>query len=135
LGAMTPGVPITLQRTCRCKNGEQKITELHLARADHGGRAMIGISIRDVTGARQAESLLAGEKRLLEMVAQGHSLSAVLTALCELFEKLYSGSLTSILLLDSGTRQLWHGAAPNLPANYTESINGGVIGPSAGSCG
>ena len=92
-------------------------------------------STLDVTEAKRAEVLLAGEKRLLEMVAQGHSLTDILNALCQLFEKLYRGSLTSILLLDSSSRQLWHGAAPSLPPEYTKIINGSVIGPSAGSCG
>lgn len=89
----------------------------------------------DVIAMPQAKALLAGENRLLEMVAQGNPLSSILDALCRLFEELCSGSLTSVLLLDAGTGQLWHGAAPSLPAQYTKSINGGVIGPVAGSCG
>jgi len=92
-------------------------------------------STTDVTIARQARVLLAGEKRLLEMIAKGDSLSAVLTELCRLFEELCAGGLSSILLLDPDTRQLKHGAAPSLPQKYIEAIDGGVIGPSVGSCG
>ena len=43
--------------------------------------------------------------------------------------------LTSILLLDESGRRLSHGAAPNLPQSYCESIDGTEIGPEAGSCG
>ena len=43
--------------------------------------------------------------------------------------------LTSILLLDSDRKRLWHAAAPSLPQSYCEAINGAEIGPSAGSCG
>ena len=89
----------------------------------------------DVTATRQAGMLLAGEKRLLEMIAKGDSLSLVLAELCRLFEELCAGSFSSILLLDPDTKQLRHGAAPSLPQKYIEAINGGVIGPSAGSCG
>ena len=89
----------------------------------------------NITKTEQAELLLAGENRLLGMVARGHPLPSILTALCQLFEELCSDSLTSVLLLDSRTRQLWHGAAPSLPPEYTQAINGGAIGPSAGSCG
>jgi len=83
----------------------------------------------------QAEALLAGENRILEMIAKGDSLSTILTELCRLFEQLCAGSFSSILLLDPDTRQLRHGAAPSLPQKYIEAIDGGVIGPAAGSCG
>ena len=89
-------------------------------------------STTDVTEAKQAGVLLAGEKRLLEMVARGDSLSGVLTELCRLFEELCSGSFSSILLLDRNANRLRHGAAPSLPEDYIKAIEGGVPGPSAG---
>jgi GAF domain-containing protein len=45
------------------------------------------------------------------------------------------GLITSILLLSPDGRRLSHGAAPNLPRSYRESIDGAEIGPRAGSCG
>jgi PAS domain S-box-containing protein len=89
----------------------------------------------DITHRKQAETLLAGEKRLLEMIARGDSCALILDALCRLFEEVASGSLSSILLLDSSANRLRHGAAPSLPMLYTEAIDGIVIGPSVGSCG
>ncbi len=132
---MAPGCPVPVQRTFRCKNGEQKIVEVRLTRDNHGGRNLIVISSRDVTETARTKALLAGERHLLEMVARGQPLGDILTALCRLSEDLCSRSITSILLLDPGTRRLWHGAAPSLPREYLEAINGGVIGPAAGSCG
>jgi PAS domain S-box-containing protein len=84
---------------------------------------------------RRAEALLAGEKRLLEMIAKGNSLSIILDALCRLVEELSKGSLSSILLLDPDGNRLWHGAAPSLPKSYIDAIDGSAIGPAAGSCG
>ena len=84
---------------------------------------------------KRAEALLAGEKRLLEMVAKGNTLSMILDALCRLVEELSKGSLSSILLLDPDGNRLWHGAAPSLPKTYTDAIDGAFIGPAAGSCG
>jgi GAF domain-containing protein/ActR/RegA family two-component response regulator len=84
---------------------------------------------------KRAEALLAGEKRLLEMIAKGNSLAMILDALCRLVEELSKGSLSSILLLDPDGKRLWHGAAPSLPKSYTDAIDGGFIGPAAGSCG
>ena len=92
-------------------------------------------TITDIEDRKRAEILLAGEKRLLEMIARGDSRGLILDALCRLVEELASGSLSSILLLDPNTNCLRHGAAPSLPASYTEAIDGSVIGPTQGSCG
>jgi len=92
-------------------------------------------AVMDLTDRKRDEMLLAGERRLLEMIARGDSRPVVLDALCRLVEELATGSLSSILVLDPNTGCLRHGAAPRLPASYVEAINGAVIGPSAGSCG
>ncbi len=83
----------------------------------------------------QAEALLAGEKRILELVARGGSLPEILGAMCRLGEELSDGALVSILLVSADGKSLRHGAAPNLPKRYSEAIDGGLIGPRAGSCG
>jgi PAS domain S-box-containing protein len=80
-----------------------------------------------------AETILALERRILEMVARGDSLAEILDGLCRFVEGQASGVLASISLLDGD--RLWHGAAPSLPKAYTDAINGAAIGPSAGSCG
>ena len=87
----------------------------------------------DIDDRRRAEALLAGEKRVLEMVARGESLAQVLDGLCRLVEDHADDVLASILLLDGD--RLRHGAAPSLPRAYTEAIDGAVIGPRAGSFG
>ena len=69
------------------------------------------------------------------MVAKGNSLGDILDHLCRLVEELSPGVLASILLMDPNGRQLRHGAAPNLPKAYNDTIDGLVIGNSAGSCG
>jgi PAS domain S-box-containing protein len=89
----------------------------------------------DITARKRAEALLAGEKRLLEMVARGDSLAGILDALCRLVEELASGCLSSILLLEPNGNNLRYGAAPNLPKAYIDAIDGSVIGPAVGSCG
>jgi PAS domain S-box-containing protein len=92
-------------------------------------------AITDITDRKRAEALLAGEKRLLEMVARGHSLAQILDNLCRLVEEQAGDVLASILLLDSNGKQLRHGGAPSLPKAYTDAIDGSEIGPSVGSCG
>src|SRR6266852_5273259 len=83
----------------------------------------------------QAEALLAGENRLLEMVAKGESLPSIFNGICRLVEEISSGYLCSILLLDPNGDRLSHGAAPSLPASYTSAFGGRGIGPRAGPCG
>jgi PAS domain S-box-containing protein len=84
-------------------------------------------------GRNEAETLFDGERRILEMVAKGDALPRILDALCRLVEENASGVLASILLVDGD--RLRHGGAPNLPKAYTDAIDGGLIGPRAGSCG
>src|SRR6267378_2391230 len=105
------------------------------ASGDASGQIEYVGAVMDVTEHRRATSALAGEKRLLEMIARGDSRAAILDALCRLVEELASGSLSSILLLDPTANCLRHGAAPSLPGAYTEAIDGIAIGPAVGSCG
>src|SRR5262249_31512062 len=84
---------------------------------------------------QRAETVLAGEKRVLEMIATSDALPAILDALCRLVEELSPTSLASILLLDRDGQRLRHGASPSLPQAYVEAIDGISIGPAAGSCG
>jgi PAS domain S-box-containing protein len=90
-------------------------------------------AMTDVENQKRAEALLAGENRILEMVAKGDSLSSILDSLCRLVEEQADDVLASILLLD-GVR-LRHGGGPSLPQAYSDAIDGAVIGPAAGSCG
>jgi PAS domain S-box-containing protein len=92
-------------------------------------------SSTDITQRKRAEVLLAGENRLLEMIARGDSRALILDSICWLVEELVSGSLSSILLVDPSAKCLRHGAAPSLPSSYNEAVDGVAIGPCAGSCG
>jgi PAS domain S-box-containing protein len=89
----------------------------------------------DIDDRKRAEALLAGEKRLLEMVAGGHSLSGILEALCKLVESTASGCYCSVVLVDPSGTRLEQVAAPSLPASFITSITGRPVnvdsGPSA----
>jgi PAS domain S-box-containing protein len=89
--------------------------------------------VTDIDDRKRAEALLAGEKRILEMVARGASLAQILDNLCRLVEEEAPDVLASILLVDGD--RLRHGGAPSLPKAYSEAVDGLAIGPSVGSCG
>jgi len=79
--------------------------------------------------------LLRRQTAVLELLASGAPLPAVLTSVAVALEELIDGARCSILLLDPVTATLHHGAAPTLPDSYAEAIDGMSIGPDAGSCG
>ncbi|MFZ3374184.1 MAG: PAS domain S-box protein [Chthoniobacterales bacterium] len=114
------------------KNGDVVPVEVSLSALR--GRYYQSI-VRDISHRKRREALLAGENRLLEMVAKGDSLADILDSLCLLVEKQSSGVLASILLMEPNGKRLRHGAASSLPKAYTDAIDGLVIGPSVGSCG
>jgi formate hydrogenlyase transcriptional activator len=92
------------------------------------------LSHTDIEGRKWAETLLAGENRLLEMLATGCTLSEFLDALCRLIEDIASGSLCGIVLVDPISNRLIHGAAPSLPLSYNESIHGRPVNLLSGPC-
>jgi PAS domain S-box-containing protein len=84
---------------------------------------------------KRGEGLLAGEKRLLEMIATGVALKEILTCLCVIIEEYRSGTLASVLLLRPDGLHLDLVAGPSLPKEWTEQMEKLPIGPCAGSCG
>jgi PAS domain S-box-containing protein len=132
LEQLKTGGTLRYERTFVRKNGEIVPVEVSVT-AIRGG--YFQAILRDISKRKQGEALLAGEKRLLEMVAKGDSLSSILDAICRLVEELCSGCLCSILLLNSSGKRLWHGAGPSIPKPYAQAIDGFAIGPNVGSCG
>lgn len=83
----------------------------------------------------RSEILLAGQSRVLELLAKGAGRETVLTELVRTIERCSPGMLCSVLLLDPTTKCLRLGAAPSLPEAYNAAVDGLPIGPTAGSCG
>ncbi|PYS40875.1 MAG: hypothetical protein DMG14_09190 [Acidobacteria bacterium] len=102
---------------------------------DDSGRlvAWWGIDV-EIDERKNAEDLLEGENKLLEMIATGAPLSLVLDSMCRLIEATNSGTHCSVLLVDSSRNALKHGAAPTLPARLVTALNGAPLNPRAGPC-
>jgi PAS domain S-box-containing protein len=96
------------------------------AESKHGG---------NTTTPTQAESLLAAEKRILEMMANGASLSEVLNDLCTAIDAHAPPTISMVCLMDPDGKQLLPGAGPHLPAAFTAAITPWPIGANRGSCG
>ena len=76
-----------------------------------------------------------GQWKVIEAVAGGAPLRAVLESIVQLIERQSKSMLCSILLYDAETKTLRHGAAPSLPAAFVAELDGEPVGPEAGSCG
>jgi len=89
----------------------------------------------DIDDRKRTETLLAGEKRLLEMVALGAELPSVLDALCSFVDEASSGCHCSILLVESQSATVRHAAASSLPPDFTGAIDGRSVSvPYWGPC-
>lgn len=90
----------------------------------------------DITERKHAETLLAGQQHVFQMIATDTALSEILRILAEFSESLTDKSFhASIMLLDSNGTHLRSVAAPSLPASFIQAIDGLKIGPQVGSCG
>jgi PAS domain S-box-containing protein len=90
-------------------------------------------SVTEQLGASQALSLF--DDRILAMIMGQSPLRKTLDALCADIEQHHLGMLCSVLLLEADGVTLRHGAAPSLPQEYSQAIDGVKSGPTVGSCG
>jgi two-component system cell cycle sensor histidine kinase/response regulator CckA len=81
------------------------------------------------------EALARLDVKVLAMVMAHAALPEILETLCTNIEKQHGGLLCSVLLLDADGTTLRHGAAPGLPKEYSQAIDGLQIGACVGSCG
>jgi PAS domain S-box-containing protein len=98
--------------------------------------SVVGMTLASyLAGRKQAEQREHLRNEVLEQLAKGVPLPAVLDTLVRGVEASDSAMRCSILLLDEAGRHLLHGAAPSLPEEYNRAIHGCAIGPDVGSCG
>jgi two-component system, cell cycle sensor histidine kinase and response regulator CckA len=130
-----PVIGKRVELTAMRADGTEFPVELAITRIGSDSPPLFTGYIRDLSERKRTEALLAGERKLLEMIAAGIELTKVLDSLCGIVEAQTEGMLCSVLLLDPDGVHLRHGAAPSLPEEYVMAIDGIAIGPSVGSCG
>jgi len=81
------------------------------------------------------EEFRIGQSKILQKLAANAALSEILERLVLLIEAQAPGMLCSVLLLSEDGDHVRHGAAPSLPQEYVQAIDGSAIGPKHGSCG
>ena len=89
----------------------------------------------DIEDRKRAESLLAAEKRSLEMIAGGAPLTHILESLCDTIDAQASGIISTAMLMDPDGKRLWPVAGRRVPKEWIAAITPLTIGACVGSCG
>ncbi len=116
-------------------SGESFPIEISLAATELPDRKFFTVLMRDISERNRHEIQNTSERTVLELLANGSPMPAVLTGLAVSYEEMFPGVLASVLMLDVEGKHLHHGAAPSLPQAYCQAIDGVEIGPCVGSCG
>ncbi|MHB8482693.1 MAG: PAS domain-containing protein [Nitrospiria bacterium] len=95
----------------------------------------LSIFFHDITERKRLNLCQEIQHRVMWLIVNGGTVSQVLNTLILEIEAQTREMICSIVLLKSDSQTLRHEAAPNLPEEYNQAINGVKIGPSAGSCG
>jgi len=131
------GERATFEGFCRTTAGVAKWWDVVITPVTDESNTIVQLLVvsRDITERRREADFRAGQHDVLEMIATGAPLDAVLTRLVRLVEQHSDGMLCSVVLLDDDGAHLRRGAAPSLPDTFNSAIEGAAIGPRAGSCG
>ena len=117
---------------------EQLFVDLMIQPLRDAGGGVPGVFVQghNVSEDKKSEELRSAHNRVLELAIGDSPLERTLSELIKIVESTSRTQVMgSILLLDLDGKHLRHGAAPSLPDEYLEAIDGSEIGPCAGSCG
>jgi PAS domain S-box-containing protein len=142
-----PGAPVETEARLRGANGKYRwfLFRAHPS-VDASGRVVKWCGLSTDIGERKqaeealredlktAQALVAGEKRLLEMIARGRPIAHVLETLCRIVESTASGSYCSITLLDPSGAKLQEAIAPSIAPEFNESARGWPLNRLGGPC-
>lgn len=117
------------------KDGSSFFAEARTKMVPAGNRQLRMTALRDVTDRILAEELANTQIQVMEMIVAGRPIADTLNMLLRMIELQSPEMLCSILLLDADGIHVRHAAAPSLPKEYVQAIDGRPIGECAGSCG
>ena len=108
---------------------QTEATTEQLLMTDEMRRALSGARVTD------EEAFSAGQQEVENMIAGKAPLGDILSTLVRMIEAQSPGMFCSVLLLSPDGNHIQHGAAPSLPKDYVQAVDGAPIGPKHGSCG
>jgi len=93
-----------------------------------------GVNV-DIEDRKRATQMLAGERRLLELIASGKPLSDVLAKLCEVVEQILPTCHCEIRTIDDRKGSFEYGVAPTLPETLVAAVTGLPVDGATSPCG
>jgi diguanylate cyclase (GGDEF)-like protein len=112
-----------------------RIVLAHQRRVEVDAESLLIHTAMDVTDWKRADALMVSDHHILELIASGEELPALLEVICQRTETHLPGGLCAIHLLDADGVHLRDGAAPSLPAEFRRLSDGQSIGATAASTG
>jgi diguanylate cyclase (GGDEF)-like protein len=101
-----------------------------------GTRRRLAESAREREDLANSSLVIEEERRMLELVAKGASLTEVLSTLIRAIERISPGAICTVMLLDEEERRfLSIASGPSLPPEYMQALHDLEIGPEVGACG
>ena len=92
-------------------------------------------TITDITERKRAELLSTGQSRLLEEIAAGTPLTAVLEGIARFTEEHGSPGIATLMMPEGDGSSLRLASAPRLPASLKAGFGSVPVGPRNGTCG
>src|SRR5260370_28854411 len=90
---------------------------------------------KDLAGRKRAQALLFAQRRSLQLLAAGASLTDILQDLCDTIDAQAPEIISTILLMDRDGETLRPAAGRRVPEGWSQTITPLPIGPQMGSCG
>jgi formate hydrogenlyase transcriptional activator len=103
-------------------------------RDDHGDIVKWYGANTDIEDRKRAESLLAAEKRTLEMIAGGAPLVDIIKNLCDTIDDQSPKIISAVMLMDPDGTRLWPVPGRRVPQGWIEAISPVPIAPDLGAC-
>jgi formate hydrogenlyase transcriptional activator len=134
---LASGEPGEIEARLRRSDGEYRwfLLRAEPVRDDLGAVVRWYGTITDIEDRKRAESLLAAEKRTLEMIAGGAGLAEILENLCDTIDAQAPNIISTVMVMDADGQRLWPTAGRRVPKGWIEGITPLAIGPRVGSCG
>ncbi|HEY7087732.1 MAG TPA: ATP-binding protein [Tepidisphaeraceae bacterium] len=95
----------------------------------------VALQASPVSNGGRLQLLLAGQTRILEMIALGDASEQILHAITELIDSMSPGLISSITVLEPDGQTLGKAISASLPREFVEAAGKLKIGPDVGSCG
>jgi diguanylate cyclase (GGDEF)-like protein/PAS domain S-box-containing protein len=128
------GTPQIFEWIHRDALGNDIPCEVRLVRLPDSQRPVIRGSITNITERKRAERISAGERAVLEKIAESAPIATALESIVDMVESVCVNQLCSISVLGPDNRTFEYIISPNMPDRLRAVLDGSVIDIRNGSC-